>query len=971
MELPSEKYIFKCHWYSDYITPLNNNYFNVVEEHKILPNNINYNGYDEYLRYLKVNNNNNQCIYFLNSLNKIECEKVINFILYEYIIHYYINDKFHQEINYKRLYIQFNDEYIANNYTQIQDQLFDYCKLLYIYENYVKVIFNDNNYKIIDMFRCVISTAKTKPLENNNNTINNNNNIMTNNLQLYDLSDFKIPYLKCHLYNFQMQNVKWMLNVEENNYQFVYNLDDYTNEIEKYNANYNTALYPFGPFILLGKLNGDKLNNAFYKKKKFTKIKYKGGCLMDDVGLGKTIQILSLIVSSPCKMFSKIEEMGHKKLLNIFEKSCNETNHTYYSKATLIIVPNLICKQWYNEIQDKFDTNKLKIIKIFTKTDYKKLSEIDIIDADIILCSFNFIAKYPFLNAFYYHRLVVDEIHEIFLYKYDILKEYNANYKWAVSATPFTNEVNYNKLCHYLNDYNRNISSIGIFKYRLPEMDFVLENLTRKNIKKNINEYTFSNITETIYYIEFTNVEKLIYATHLSNVNENKFSTLTRKLCCYPQLDKEILMNIQNTKNMDELKALMVDHYRNIILNYLNIVNDSIYKIFQCMYSKNEYILGICKHYLITNENKDSNEYEIYTDMLNILNNDELLLENNPLMVETVIKQFIDVRKYITTNDIGNMNNQLNYDIISNYYEKHNEILSYLNKLNNNEMYTSITTKLLSYKLKTYNNLKEAFDNNIIILNSHISKFNYYNYVFNTINKILNNSLTDTCGICYSDFDTTNISVTKCGHIFCSDCLQSAYNMNHKCPLCRINLTINCLYNINIKPQILQNDEMSEKDKLIYTLGAKLGNLIFYIKNCNEKMIIFSQWNDLLIKIDETLKQNNIETLFCTGTIYQKNKIIEKYKTSKDINIIMLSSENSASGLNLTEARKIIFIEPIYGNIKYRKDMESQAIGRAHRIGNTNNIEIIRFIIKDSVEEDIYKMNLEYDKSIENDISIS
>lgn len=76
----------------------------------------------------------------------------------------------------------------------------------------------------------------------------------------------------------------------------------------------------------------------------------------------------------------------------------------------------------------------------------------------------------------------------------------------------------------------------------------------------------------------------------------------------------------------------------------------------------------------------------------------------------------------------------------------------------------------------------------------------------------------------------------------------------------------------------------------------------------------------------------------------------------------MLSSDSTAAGTNLTKASQVIFIDPIYGDYKFRKDQERQAVGRAHRLGQKSNIKVIRFIIKETVEEEIYKMNMEEDK---------
>ena len=72
-------------------------------------------------------------------------------------------------------------------------------------------------------------------------------------------------------------------------------------------------------------------------------------------------------------------------------------------------------------------------------------------------------------------------------------------------------------------------------------------------------------------------------------------------------------------------------------------------------------------------------------------------------------------------------------------------------------------------------------------------------------------------------------------------------------------------------------------------------------------------------------------------------------------NVIMLSLAKSASGTNLTEATHILFVEPIDGNCDEVRAIEAQAIGRACRLGQKNNIKVIRILTKDTIEEQIYK----------------
>jgi SNF2 family DNA or RNA helicase len=138
--------------------------------------------------------------------------------------------------------------------------------------------------------------------------------------------------------------------------------------------------------------------------------------------------------------------------------------------------------------------------------------------------------------------------------------------------------------------------------------------------------------------------------------------------------------------------------------------------------------------------------------------------------------------------------------------------------------------------------------------------------------------------------------------------------------------------------------------------SSKLGNIIYFIKHSldiNDKVIIFSQWDIILDKIERVLQHFNLKHVYCTGTVYNKKRMIKQF-TKGDSNIILLSSKNSASGINLTEANKIILVEPVYGSNEYRFNIESQAIGRADRIGQAKPIDIYRFIVKDTIEEKIY-----------------
>lgn len=56
----------------------------------------------------------------------------------------------------------------------------------------------------------------------------------------------------------------------------------------------------------------------------------------------------------------------------------------------------------------------------------------------------------------------------------------------------------------------------------------------------------------------------------------------------------------------------------------------------------------------------------------------------------------------------------------------------------------------------------------------------------------------------------------------------------------------------------------------------------------------------------------------------------------------MLSLEHAASGTNLVEASHVILIDPVAGSKEEAIAVEAQAIGRAHRMGQSKQVRTIK-----------------------------
>lgn len=230
----------------------------------------------------------------------------------------------------------------------------------------------------------------------------------------------------------------------------------------------------------------------------------------------------------------------------------------------------------------------------------------------------------------------------------------------------------------------------------------------------------------------------------------------------------------------------------------------------------------------------------------------------------------------------------------------------------------------------------------------------------------------DPCIICWEDYtDDTEIIITKCRHIMCVDCFNQMMSSNVKisCPECRGELTMKDVSKSKVKPdnpdeqpaaEVVEiQDEFAEA---VNKYGSKMAMMVKYLKrlftaNDQDRVIIFSQYDEMLRLISKVLKDFKIKHVYCKGNVNVVSKNIIKFKENPDYRVILLSSDKANSGSNLTEASHIFLIDVL--NMPKHKsiDTETQAIGRSVRLGQKKSVKVVRFITRATVEEVKYKEN--------------
>ena len=126
-----------------------------------------------------------------------------------------------------------------------------------------------------------------------------------------------------------------------------------------------------------------------------------------------------------------------------------------------------------------------------------------------------------------------------------------------------------------------------------------------------------------------------------------------------------------------------------------------------------------------------------------------------------------------------------------------------------------------------------------------------------------------------------------------------------------------------------------------------------YYDNEN-RIIIFSKYADTLNSIALFLDEYRYKYARPAGTAMQIAREINVFKQDINIRLLLLCSEKSSSGSNIIEATHIILFDVIDENIETCHAIETQAVARAVRIGQKNNVQVLRYIMKDSIEEEIW-----------------
>jgi|UniRef100_A0A6C0LCE8 SNF2 family DNA or RNA helicase len=208
------------------------------------------------------------------------------------------------------------------------------------------------------------------------------------------------------------------------------------------------------------------------------------------------------------------------------------------------------------------------------------------------------------------------------------------------------------------------------------------------------------------------------------------------------------------------------------------------------------------------------------------------------------------------------------------------------------------------------------------------------------------------CSICLDN--VSQPIILECTHIFCGGCLfkflnahSSHSSINKKCPDCRAeiksteDLTAIVSIKNDIKNEIIPVCENT--NRIGKGILNKEDTLLEIIKNKPEgKFIVFSRV-DVFTNIIKLLVSNGITFAELKGNTSHMMNVLKDFKNGI-INVILLTTQYAGYGIDINYATDVI----IFHSMAVDKQ---QAIGRAQRVGRTNNLIVHNLCFEHELEE--------------------
>lgn len=132
-----------------------------------------------------------------------------------------------------------------------------------------------------------------------------------------------------------------------------------------------------------------------------------------------------------------------------------------------------------------------------------------------------------------------------------------------------------------------------------------------------------------------------------------------------------------------------------------------------------------------------------------------------------------------------------------------------------------------------------------------------------------------------------------------------------------------------------------------------LRDLLVQFKRNGDRVLLFSQFVMMMNILEAVLETAGIRFFRLDGQtkIDERQDMIDQFHAEADITVFLLSTKAGGAGINLACANKVIIFDS-----SFNPQDDIQAENRAHRVGQTREVEVIRLVSRATIEEQIHAL---------------
>jgi SNF2 family DNA or RNA helicase len=159
---------------------------------------------------------------------------------------------------------------------------------------------------------------------------------------------------------------------------------------------------------------------------------------------------------------------------------------------------------------------------------------------------------------------------------------------------------------------------------------------------------------------------------------------------------------------------------------------------------------------------------------------------------------------------------------------------------------------------------------------------------------------------------------------------------------------------INALTRLLRLSQVASNPALVFVTETRLPGKFHELDNVlasipsSEKIILWSAYVETIKALSSRYQSLGVATLFGEIPTAERQGIVDKFQHDTDTRLLIANPAAAGMGFTLTAATYAI-----YETVTWRYDHYAQSQDRNHRIGQFRDVNYIRLIAKDTVEEAI------------------